>query len=352
MKSHRLLFVPALLAAIMLFAGHDAPGQETPPASVRREASTREPSRFMVVPLKQADATEVVHVLGNLFVGGGRGGFSGPLQLETIIADPRTNSLVIRAPEEVLQQVIEIVKQLDAPQQAREIKIFQLRHTLASDVSNALGAIGGGSIRIAVDAVGNRVIAQGDAATLDTVEALLIRLDEPPKVEEKAPAPPAEEDVQVRLVWLVAGLKDSPLADPPADLKNVVEELEKMGVVGLKTAAQVFVKSVPGKPFTVRGSAMLNDPCSLEVSGTFARGRSPSGVAAGVFGGGVGGEAAEAAPSAVLEISVKAIPSAPYQGKSLADLQTSITAPEGHSVVLGVSPVGELTSVFVVQLRR
>ena len=37
---------------------------------------------------------------------------------------------------------------------------------------------------------------------------------------------------------------------------------------------------------------------------------------------------------------------------TLADLRTTITAPEGDSVVLGVSPVGALTSVFVVQLRR
>jgi hypothetical protein len=54
----------------------------------------------------------------------------------------------------------------------------------------------------------------------------------------------------------------------------------------------------------------------------------------------------------LLEINVRAHGSAGLMNPTLADLQTTITAPEGHSVVLGVSPVGALTSVFVVQLRR
>jgi hypothetical protein len=297
-----------------------------------------------VIALKYAKATQAVEVLSNLFVASGRG-FGAAGQPETIIADPRTNSLVVRAPDDVLQQVIEIVKQLDAPQQAHALQVFELRHTPASEMHNALQQVAGADVKIAVDAVGNRVIVQGDADTLQVIEALLMRIDQPPPDKEPADEPPpAAEDVQVRLVWLVAGLTDAPAGPPPADLENVVKELEKMGVTGLKTAAQVFIKTVPATPFNVSGSAVLDQSCSLEVSGMYAPRRPGSPRAAPGAGEGKG-----AAPPAVLQISVKANP---YQGQPLADLQTTITAPEGHSVVLGVSPVGELTSVFVVQMRR
>jgi hypothetical protein len=355
MTIRRLLTNAALVAcAVAAISPHSTLGQETTPPSAappgaaapgtpsrgRFEPTAREPSKFTVIALKYAKATQAVEVLSNLFVASGRG-FGAAGQPETIIADPRTNSLVVRAPDDVLQQVIEIVKQLDAPQEAQQLQVFELRHTPASEVHNALQGVVGADVKIAVDAVGNRVIVQGDADTLEVIEALLTRIDQPPPEREPADAPPpAAEDVQVRLVWLVAGLKDSPAAPPPADLENVVQELEKMGVTGLKTAAQVFVKTVPATQFSVSGSAILDQSCSLEVSGIYARRRSGSGP--------VGAPAArddKAAAPAVLEISVKASP-------HLADLQTTITAPEGHSVVLGVSPVGELTSVFVVQMRR
>ena len=57
----------------------------------------------------------------------------------------------------------------------------------------------------------------------------------------------------------------------------------------------------------------------------------------------------ELALKQILEINLRATGE---MNERLADLQTTITAPDGHSVVLGVSPVGPLTSVFVVQVRR
>jgi hypothetical protein len=299
-----------------------------------------------VIPLKYANATEVVNVLGAMVVASRQFGPPGR-QPEMVLADARTNSLVVRAPEDVLQQITEIVKTLDveAPRQT-QLKVFELLHAPAADMRTALQEVAGSSVKIAVDAVGNRVLAQGDAESLEIIEALLMRLDQPPPkpAGDEASAAPAE-DVQVRLVWLVAGLKDSAAAPPPEDLANVIQELEKMGVEGLKTAAQVFVKTVSATPFQVSGAAMLNEPCSLEVTGSFARKRS----ATGSLSQGQRRPNTSNTPPAVLEISVSATSE---QGQHLANLQTTITAPEGHSVVLGVSPVGELTSVFVVQVRR
>jgi hypothetical protein len=322
-----------------------AENRSTLESRFRSAQRTVEFTKFSVFPLKYANAQEVEVVLRNLFTDRNRGGFPGSTT-ESVIADPRTNSLIVRAPEEIVQQFEQVIKTLDQPQPARPLKIFTLLHVSAEATREALMQVGGADLKLAFDGAGNRVIAQGDPETLEMVEALLLRLDEPPaQPAQEVQSPEAAEDVQVRIVWLVAGLKDAAAADPPRDLQNVVEELEKMGVTNLKTAAQVFVKSVPSMPFNVSGSAMLDEPCELEVGGSLTKRRSsPAKDSAS------SPQHVKPAPAqTLLEINVRARGA---MDQRLADLQTTITAPEGHSVVLGVSPVGSLTSIFVVQLRR
>jgi hypothetical protein len=246
-----------------------------------------------------------------------------------------------------LEQFEQVIQTLDQPQPARQLKVFSLLHVPAEGTREALMQVAGADVKLAFDAAGNRVIVQGNPEALQVVEALLLRLDEPPAQRAEEPQPAAAaEDVQVRIVWLVAGLKNAEAAEPPKDLENVVAELEKMGVAHLKTAAQVFVKSVPSMPFNVSGSAMLDEPCELEVSGSL---KAPRRAFSNDNPSAARSQRNASQEPTLLEISVRAH-GAPDQ--RLADLQTTITAPEGHSVVLGVSPVGTLTSVFVVQLRR
>jgi hypothetical protein len=324
-----------------------APQAQQPRQSQRTgtfEGARSEPTLFRVFPLQYSQASEVENVLRNLLTGERRGGFPGSVTPESVIADVRTNSLIVRGTEEVLQSVSDIVKSLDRPgDDQQQLKVFTLLHVNAESALAVLTSLVGAKAKLALDGASNRVIVQGDPVTLAMVEALLLRLDEPPA--ERADEPPQEpqaSDVQVRVVWLVAGLSD------PTDLENVVKELEGMGVSGLKTAAQVFVKTIENTSFGSSGSAVLEQLCHLEVSGTCRQRSAP----------GQGGIAAPTgAPTRgktpprpmLLEITLQA---RDHDGNEMADLQTTIAAPAGHSVVLGVSPVGPLTSVFVVQLRR
>lgn len=312
-----------------------------PPA---QDGADEQVLRFSLIRLKHATASDMAEVVRNLVNDPRRfgNGFGGVVQLEMVLADHRTNSLVVKATDKVFRQIVEIVKELDVPQLVPETQIFELRNSRATELHNALMQVAGDQLKIAVDATSNRLIAQGDAVKMESFRALLSRLDEPASQAESAPL--QNKDIQVRLVWLVAGLEDSALAPPPPNLDKVVQELEKMGVAGLRTGAQLFVKTVPGTPFVVSGSAKLHERCSLEVTGTFGAKRpEPS------YFNTVPSPGAKAnAEPLTLQVSINAH----SMQENLASLQTTITSPEGHSVVLGVSPAGELTSVFVVQLRR
>ncbi len=333
----------------------EAPKEGEPSRATTQRSRPDRPSgevastEFRVFPLKHTSASEAAIVLGQLLrsgPGGGRGFGGGfmPGAEETIIADSRTNSLIVRAVPAVLEQVASLIETLDQPQPT-QVRVFTLQHIATAGTQETLARMLGDRVRIAVDEVGNRVIAHGNAEQLDVVEALLMKLDESPAEQAEAPPAAAPQDFQVRVVWLVAGLNQPEAAAPPPDLENVVKELEKMGVTGLETGAQVFVKTIEGEQFSVRGMAAIDGPCNLQVSGTCRRPTAKS-VHPAL-------KPPRSAPPQkqplLLQISIQA---RTEQGDDLANLETTITAPEEHSVVLGVSPVGSLTSVFVVQIRR
>lgn len=156
------------------------------------------------------------------------------------------------------------------------------------------------------------------------------------------PEPPHElaGDLQIRLVWLVGGLADDAAAVPPADLESVTRELEKMGVTNLTMAAQLVVNVTEGEKFSVSGTAKVNEPCSLQAAGLLGRTsleQPPAGISA---------------DESWLRLEISARVTGGEQRQPLCTLQTTVKAPIGQSVVLGITPVQSKPSVFVLQLRR
>lgn len=124
-------------------------------------------------------------------------------------ADPRTNSLLVTAPEQSMPLVEELIRILDRPSSAlAEIKVFPLKNADAINAAQLLGELfnttqnqtgrtgtnttgalgvellgaqGSGSslvpLRFSVDARTNSVVAVGGAEALRIVEAILLRLD-------------------------------------------------------------------------------------------------------------------------------------------------------------------------------
>lgn len=129
------------------------------------------------------------------------------------------------------------------------------------------------------------------------------------------------------------------MAKPADDMKDIVAELSQVGVKGLNHVGQVMVNTTPDGRFQIRCSPEFWErPVELSVSGQLDRRRET--------------------PSLNIDISAEMCPQAPVKGQDpddgrqrrLVDLDTVISAPFGHYVVVGVTPISTLTSVFVVQV--
>ncbi len=142
---------------------------------------------------------------------------SGVLAEVRLSADPRLNIIIVHAPAESMELLAALIRQLDAPGAAAQIKVFRIVNGDATAVANMLRALiptGGPPgpplappaegesalipMRFSVDTRTNSIIAIGAPGDLRIVEALIIRLD--------------EEDVQQRQT-AVYRLKNAPALD-------------------------------------------------------------------------------------------------------------------------------------------
>jgi len=124
---------------------------------------------------------------------------SGILTDVRVTADVRSNSLLVSAPEESMELIGALVRQLDGlPAVEAQIKVFTIVNGDASSLAEMLGelfaepaadqpavqtaAVEGESslvpLRFAVDVRTNSIIATGTRGDLQVVEAILLRLDE------------------------------------------------------------------------------------------------------------------------------------------------------------------------------
>jgi hypothetical protein len=290
---------------------------------VRAQETPADAHEIQVLPLKHANALEVLRVIEQLQQGGG----------VELAGDAKSNALVVKASPQSLDQIKHLVSELDTEQgTTRQVKIFQLQNLVPGPaLENMLATVAPEDARFAMDPDRKLVVAIGSEASLRVVEALLNRLDT--EGSGAPPVGPPATEMQLRLVWLVGGLADDAAAAPPPDLEGVAQELTKIGVTNLTMAAQMVVNVTEGEKFTTSGSAKVNQPCAVKLSGVLG-GRNRNELSLGEQ------------PSLRLEITATSL----EDGQPLCQLQTTITTPPGQSVVVGVTPVDSKPAVFVVQV--
>jgi hypothetical protein len=370
-------------------------------------AQDKKQSGYTIYYLKHADANEVAKSLEMLLVP-----INATLNTP-IVPAPRLNALFVNAPQETLTQVEHFLKLLDQDQETEttELKVFSLRNIPAQDAQEAVITFVGPSVRISSDPITNSLIIKGRAEDVLTIQALLQKLDEmranenqfqvtsielehitPQKAigilkELRTAASIAVDEtrnrllasgdtrdiehlqtiiemvdipeektvghaVQIRLVWLMEDKTDGEASEaPPSDteIEKVSRVVEKrLGLWQLKKVAQHVVTVEPnaaGEPaqFTVRGSADLNDgvTADLEFEGVLTSG-------------------ADGRPQLEIVVSANQRPEvidtpgggrmSSQPGRELASLNTKVSAPERHSVVLGVTSMHSTSSVFILQV--
>ena len=130
---------------------------------------------------------------------------SGALDNVSITAQPRTNSVLLTAPPESLPLLLSLLEQLDQPGSAAQMKIFKIVHSDAASIVQVLRSLlpsettttqpfrlpnsGLASsvvpLRFSIDTRTNSVLAIGNEADLNVVEALILRLDEQGALDRK-----------------------------------------------------------------------------------------------------------------------------------------------------------------------
>jgi hypothetical protein len=323
----RRIGLVALLAGYGLTFGL-APAQPPAPKAEPKSSDPEPvaPTEIQVLPLKHARASEAAQLLQQVFGAGQRGASV------RVGIDERTNSLVVSGPVAKADEIKALIIQIDAPaapagKTARpELRVFALQALEADGaVENALRlAIGRNTnARYTLDPQRKQVMVYADEATMNVVEALLSRMDRP------APALPPR-DVQVRVIWLVNGVPQEDAPPPPDDLKDTLPGLAKLGLDRPRLAAQALVNVTPHASFSAQGVAKLDGPCQFVVTGEYS----------------------DKKDGPVLRLNIRAARRQnPGPSEDVCNLQTEISAPPGHFVVLGMTPTGAMTSVFVVQVR-
>lgn len=162
----------ALLLAAVLFSPH---------ASWAQEKETPKLPMATIYYLKQVQAGAVEKLIQELYAD------VKDAPKFKVVADERTNALLISAPDEIVKQIEDLLKALDAAPAEKpkvivkpldEIKVFTLKNASASQSLNVINNLVGAGVQVTADDRTNSLIATGPKKELEMLEALLIRMDQ------------------------------------------------------------------------------------------------------------------------------------------------------------------------------
>jgi hypothetical protein len=276
------------------------------------------------IPLKYANARNLWDTIQQMF--GGRGSRAPGHDLRVSI-DERSNSVLAIGDPEDIALLKSLLGKLDVPRTRAQptavfTRVYHLQNTPANpSLTDSLRLVlSEGSFR--VDPTRNLVVVTGDEKLQAEARDLLMNLDRPPENKPKIAG-----EMQVRVVWLSSGLPGIGAEPAPEDLKSVVGELAKMGIQDPRLVTQTLVTALPDRKFELGGLAGPESQYRLSISGTLL---------------------AQAGEAGRLRILIDARQST--TNATVGRVDTEITTPLGHSVVLGMTPTARTTSVFVVQI--
>lgn len=194
---------------------------------------------------------------------------SGILSDIRVTPDPRTNSLVVTAPEQSMLLMAELVKQLDRPtSMVAEVKVFTLANADAGAMVRLLqdlftgsqqrqqqlgvqfaGAVGASSslipMQLSADTRTNSILATGGAESLRVVEAILLRLDQSNLRQRKN---------------VVYRLRNSPARDVAAAISEFLESQRNISQVNpnLESTVEQVEREVIVVPELVTNSLLIS----------------------------------------------------------------------------------------------
>lgn len=162
------------------------PGIDTRPIPAGSADTGRSLPQTRVFKLRFADADSVARTLTTLFG-------DVPGKPTKIVADTRTNVIIIQAGPEMTKEIYAIVEELDTETSSKlseadtMTQVFPVKYLLSADLAHTLtslfGAKSGKPVTIVADTQTNTIIVQADGEQISRVKGLLATLD----IETKKP---------------------------------------------------------------------------------------------------------------------------------------------------------------------
>lgn len=257
----------------------------------------------------------------------------------------RPGKIVAQATAAGHDRIAELLDVIDQPAESQALtKILHPRKSQVTDLAKMVSQLPGGErLRVAIDRRTNSLILSGSKQELEVVEELIETLDSLDGTHEPSAPDEVERDWLVRLVWLIDGDDDAGRTLPDdlkTNLQPVLVELKKYGFTKLKLGSQVFVQVTPNGRFDAQGNASLGEqPYRLTLEGELA-------------------DAKQGSSTLQVSIAAQEIPAVPVVGRggfagpsgANASLTATVRTRPGHFVVLGVTPMKDWSSVFVLQV--
>jgi type II secretory pathway component GspD/PulD (secretin) len=274
--------------------------------------------QLRIYKLQYADPQTVLSVLQRTITSGDK--------VSKASADLQSRSVIVMATREIHEHVIELLRGLDVPfaqkESAAQVKVFSLKYADPGQAARAISTIVPEGARFAVDDRTRSIIATGLPEALKVAEALLFKLDREAAEEHTQPS----TSYEMQIAWLV----DDDKAIPPADdLKDVVAELSRLGIKA-RQIGKMSVQTSEGNFHITSSPTFQEKTADFTASGTLTK---------------------QHDGNLSLQIAIKTERGFPGQPQGLNEFETQIIVPQQKQyVVLATAPVGNITSVFVVQV--
>jgi hypothetical protein len=326
LPSNRIWYI----VVVVFLVGVRAPSASAQVVPSAPEAPREEPKSTLFYTLNRVKADAVAETLKELF--------ADAKDQVSIGVDEASNSLIVSTTVDKAKEIEALLQQLDSPELPREaeqlgrdipLQVYHLKYAQAQEAADVVSHVmmDAGLLQIAVDARTNTLLIRAPEAQLRVIAQILEVLDTP---ERRGSPEPAEASTgqQRRLVlyWLASGPDFETNKLVPSHLEPVVEELEGMGIQNVQLVSR-SVAALDGGSVSLRSTVSAGNYRSLDL------------VVEGLL-------TSKREDTPRLDLNVRAT-----HADDVSHVETTITAPYDHFVVLGTSGLGALENAFVIQIQ-
>ncbi len=309
----RTIILAAVMAAACGLAPCAAQTQE-PKVKAKEQQGNVE---VQVVPLKYSAPASIAGVMKEMY----------KAHQVYALGVEHTNSIVVSAPTTLMAEIRQLITQLDKERPVDQdhryrMRVVQLKNQPDEALDSALKLLisPANSEQYSIDRARRQLVLLARDTTSNSVDEYLARWSFAPAA---AVAPPAG-DVQIRVVWISSDPEMATARPLPDDLKPLIPAFKKIGLDKPFAAATYTMTTAPNVEFSTVG-ATYGLSSSIRIAGQYNDRKS-------------------------LVISIR---EATQEERSI-DINSELTAPLGHLIVLGATTVGPGNNqmAFVVQVTR